>query len=526
MAIHDILFCQWTGIASGIYLFLAAWQWLCKYPPPWMNKMESLGQPRAQRKLPGTAVVCGGSVAGIVTARICADHFERVVIIDPEIQDSEKPKTRIAQYNAVHIFLSLFVDGVWKLWPNLEAEVEAAGSRTCLADYQVHYSGLPLLVPFREYVPGHFPCSIAIRRSTLQAVLYRLLFRYPTASNITVMPGTVRALHASEDGTSIQTVVVRGLDGTTSSVHDAAMVADCTGATQAGVKWLEAAGFALPAGIRQSYDANLRYVTVCFNVHPALAAKLPIPEAVMQMAVLYTFVPHGDAESSTIAIMKTDNDTMLLLIGSTGHGDLPHRAPEIIPFIAEFKGYSRKIPSWVIETIDALCEHGNPVFNNLKMNAQSYVRYDRAPLGSVPSNFVALGDATMQLNPTHGQGCTKAMMNATTLNYLLHKTESGPTGLPADFSARFFKNSATDTQALWDSTRLHDYGLESCTPIEGETKEKGRLLRWFERKVLSAATKDEEVASALWHIRHMRAADRSLFAPTVLWKVLLTRSIF
>jgi hypothetical protein len=41
------------------------------------------------------------SVAGTVTARILADHFERVILVDPEIDDA-KPKTRILQYHALH----------------------------------------------------------------------------------------------------------------------------------------------------------------------------------------------------------------------------------------------------------------------------------------------------------------------------------------------------------------------------------------------------------------------------------------
>ncbi|KAJ6558218.1 hypothetical protein B0H19DRAFT_132270 [Mycena capillaripes] len=81
-------------------------------------------------------------------------------------------------------------------------------------------------------------------------------------------------------------------------------------------------------------------------------------------------------------------------------------------------------------------------------------------------------------------------------------------------------------EALWDGTRLHDYGSVTCEPMDGETRDTGRFVRWFERKLLSAATQDEEVASALWHVRHMLAADKALFAPTVLWKVLWTRSLF
>jgi hypothetical protein len=86
------------------------------------------------------------SVAGPVTARILADHFERVILIDPEINDNEKPKTRIMQYNAGHceiarsldpqiherfssVFLSFFLNGARRLWPNFDEEFLAAGGR-------------------------------------------------------------------------------------------------------------------------------------------------------------------------------------------------------------------------------------------------------------------------------------------------------------------------------------------------------------------------------------------------------------
>lgn len=35
-----------------------------------------------------------------MTARVLTDHFERVVVVDPEIHDDDKPKTQIMQYNA------------------------------------------------------------------------------------------------------------------------------------------------------------------------------------------------------------------------------------------------------------------------------------------------------------------------------------------------------------------------------------------------------------------------------------------
>ncbi|KAJ7779095.1 hypothetical protein B0H16DRAFT_804463 [Mycena metata] len=88
---------------SALVLLVAGlvWQRTCKSPPPWHAELAVLGQPRA-KKLPGTAVVCGGSIAGSVTARILTDHFERVILVDPEVDKIDEPKTRILQYNAFH----------------------------------------------------------------------------------------------------------------------------------------------------------------------------------------------------------------------------------------------------------------------------------------------------------------------------------------------------------------------------------------------------------------------------------------
>lgn len=96
-----------------------------KSPPSWVNELPMLGVPRAQ-KLLGTAVVCGGrwvyffldsgtgdeilteyylhSVSGILAARVLADNFESVILIDPEFSRAQdgRHKSRIAQYDSTH----------------------------------------------------------------------------------------------------------------------------------------------------------------------------------------------------------------------------------------------------------------------------------------------------------------------------------------------------------------------------------------------------------------------------------------
>ncbi|KAJ7107792.1 hypothetical protein C8R44DRAFT_857873 [Mycena epipterygia] len=510
---------------GGCVLFTLGilWQQFCKSRAGWMKELEILGQPRKQ-KFPGSAIVCGGSIAGTVTARILADHFERVVLVDPEIEDAERPKTRIMQYNAVHAFLSLFVNGARRLWPDFDTEFKAAGGHLVPADWQAHYSGVLLPSPFKDYPLGRLPDTLVMRRSGAQKVLHRLLVQHPTAANITLLAGTVRGVEPSAEMTSIQSVVVRKLDGTQVSLNDVAIVADCTGSTQAGFKWLQNAGFSLPKNLRCSYSGNLRYASLCFDVPPELEAILPVPSD-MTGKVLYTDIQHFKYGDSLIALVKTDNNTMQLLFGDCGNTDLPRIASDVGPFLSGYRG-SFGIPAWVQETISILCEKGNPEFDNIKIPTLSHVQYHSAPAGALPSNFVAIGDANLKLNPIYGQGFAKILLNGLALNALLHTTNPSGQKLPRDFSARFFKKNAGNTQGLWDSTRMHDYATAGCEPMEGETRDTGRLARWFELKLLSAASQDDEVASALWHVRHLLAADKMLLAPTLLWKILWTRSRF
>ncbi|KAJ7073469.1 hypothetical protein B0H15DRAFT_61517 [Mycena belliarum] len=452
--------------ATTILCILAGigWQKFCKARSQWMEDLELLGRPRKQ-KLHGTAVVCGGSIAGTVTARILADHFERVVLVDPELEDMEKPKTRIVQYNAAHVYLSLFVHGARKLWPNFDSEFLAVTGRLVPADSGIRYSGVRVINPDQDYPSGSFPESLVIRRSTSQKVLSRLLIQHPTSANITIIPGTIRGFEATSDVTSIQSVTVRKLDGTEAVLNDVAMVADCTGTTQAGLKWLRKAGFSLPENIRRSYDANLRYTTLNFTVPAELEAKLPIPESARNTMFAYGHLEHFAYGGRLYGLMLTDNNTMQLSLCNTDD-NLPRVASDVVPWLTSIRSHA-EVPTWFLETIEILCEQGEPWFDHTRIAPQSYIQYHKAPARTLPSNFIAIGDAVMQLNPVNGQGFAKILLSGIALNTLLLNTDPKASNLPTDFPARYFKTSAAYSQGLWDGTRLHDYGDVNCEPMDG-----------------------------------------------------------
>ncbi|KAJ7694491.1 hypothetical protein B0H16DRAFT_1485639 [Mycena metata] len=433
------------------------------------------------------------SIAGMVTARICADHFERVIIIDPELKDAEKPRTRIMHYHAAHVILTIFANGARRLWPEFDAEMKTVGGRHSAVDavQRLRSWGVSTdLGSFEERVvrKPYTDCSCDTQRQR------RL--------NWLLEPSEVFAHQKTERILNPWTFVI----WTAPTPHS-----EMPHSSQSGLKWLKAAGFTLSNDIRSSYDGNIRYVTVCFTVSPELADKLPIPEAQRNMMLAYAYMPHEDVQSSCLALVLTENNTIQLVIEDTSEKELPRTASEILPFIATFP------------VVELLCEHGNPSFDSIRIADQSFVRYHAVPKGALPSNFIALGDVTMQLNPMHGQGFAKIMLNAMTLPELSSPFRRCIAYTPCRLFEPIFQ------EYLWVYAHLMlnpDYGSPCCKPMEGESKDNGSAVQWLENKLISAASQDDEVASAFWHIRHMLAADRALLAPTILWKILRTRSLF
>lgn len=138
-----------------------------------VDDLQFLGQSRQEgNRIPGTAVVCGGrqvhtdltvsqklnihcgcSIAGLLSARVCSDHFERVLIVDPEewlstadgmvdrhrelvdgqaIVTSLSPpqkRSRVFQYTFMHGYQMFLPNALQRMFKNFESEVKSSGGR-------------------------------------------------------------------------------------------------------------------------------------------------------------------------------------------------------------------------------------------------------------------------------------------------------------------------------------------------------------------------------------------------------------
>ncbi|KAJ3720104.1 hypothetical protein C8R42DRAFT_643378 [Lentinula raphanica] len=535
------------GFVYGVLLLtwkLARW-YLWKYYSG-IPEINNLRRTRTkEQKLEGTAVICGGSIAGLLTARVCSDFFERVIIVEPEEwlcdEDGmrrfgwkqEHKRTRVMQYRAVHGYLVLFYRGLRELFPDFEEQCRFSGIDVLPADRGMNMAGTPIPPPLRKY-GGELPKTLRCSRASLETLLRRLVLGRSSYPNIQQMVGTViGVLPDSNDLSRISHVKVRKPDMGVEELN-ASLVVDCSGTARAGVKWLSQAGYGTTAhpkdfngkrmsglslqDARLSFNQKLQYSVLECTVSPEILNKLPIPA--LETGYADDGVEHG---RRLFGIGQTDGSRVVLIAGQSSDDTVKFESIAAMrELVQDLKTYrDSPIPKWIVETLDIL-EESEPEtsFSHIFIPPTTYIKYHE--VANLPSNFVAIGDSAMSIDPIYGQGCTKALLGAVVLHNALSSVSSHMK-LPEDFSKKFFKANFHKTDNFWQLTRILDYEIPCTIPIPGEDLQSGRLIRWYLRRLLILAIKDEQAAEVAWEGSMALGTSIDLFHPWMVLKIIFDR---
>src|SRR5713226_3849624 len=102
-----------------------------------MDQASSTGYKRA--------VVIGGSISGMLAARVLSDHFAEVIIIEREaLAQSAEPRPAIPQGRHVHVLLDQGIRIVQQLFPDLVPALLDAGLTLTdtSRDFRWHHFGV------------------------------------------------------------------------------------------------------------------------------------------------------------------------------------------------------------------------------------------------------------------------------------------------------------------------------------------------------------------------------------------------
>jgi 2-polyprenyl-6-methoxyphenol hydroxylase-like FAD-dependent oxidoreductase len=347
-----------------------------------------------------SAVVIGGSVAGLVSARVLAKHFDHVTLVerDPLPAAPWEVRRHLPQAHHQHLLLLRGWQVLEALFPGFDQALEALGAP------RVDYTRDCRLYSTAGLLP-RFPSPLALRlcrRPNLDWVLAKALQRLP---NVTFLPEH-RALGFEGCGTRITGVAVEAAGQTgPRRILTADLVVDAGGRGSRAPQWLEALGCEPPA--QQVVNPFLGYASRLYE--PPRGRHFD-----WKAVEIASRPPHNPRAAGLWAVEQ--GRWLLTLIGTAGH------YPPLDE--AGFLAFARDLADpCVVEALRGAVPL-SPIYGHRGTESR-WRHYER--LRNLPEGLVVLGDALCAFNPTHGQGMTLAALGALALDE--HLTRGGLPGL-------------------------------------------------------------------------------------------------
>ncbi|MFC4552684.1 MULTISPECIES: FAD-dependent oxidoreductase [Halorussus] len=427
----------------------------------------------------GHAVVVGASVAGLLAARVLADGFEEVTVLDRDSLDDEPtPRPGVPQARQPHVLWEAGRATLEDLFPGYSEELVAAGGvEIDVRRDLVQYSQGDFLARCTE----RFPQYLATRP------LYEQLIRRRVAAleAVRLRPECRFTDYVTDDaGATVEGVAVRDRAAGRDELA-ADLVVDATGRTSRTPAWLADRGYEPP----------------------------PVDEVRIDVGYASTFVerPAGDRRTvvapaeapRTRGGLVTPVEGGRWLVNVHGvHGDHPPTDPEAFADFAASLAVPQ--PKRVLDDHPRVGDVESYPFPSNRRN-----RYE--DLRRFPAGLVVVGDAIASFNPIYGQGMSVAALEA----LLLHRALA--TGGREELPLRFFDGAADVVDVAWTMAVGADFGFPET---QGPKPRGTAFSSWYLGRLLRGAHADGALTDAFVRVLAMQEPPSSLLRPNVAWRVL------
>lgn len=422
------------------------------------------------------AIVVGGSIGGLLAARVLTSYFDQVTILDrdtfPEVGDHRRG---VPQGRHAHGLLAGGRAALEELLPGLSDEMVAAGAiRADIVHRGRWFQAGGLLAQFPSDLDG-----VLISRPLIEGLIRRRVF---ALEKVAVRENcVVEDLAFSEDRQRVTGVRVGG------ETLGADLVVDATGRGSHSPQWLAAAGYDKPA--EATVRVDIAYTTRCFyrkgsELNGDLAVILP---------------PTPEGKRSGVLLALEGGRWICTLVGFFGIS-----APQDLPGFIEF---SRTLP-W--PDIHEVLTRAEPLGDAAvaRFPASLRRRYER--LRRFPDGLLVFGDAISSFDPIYGQGMTVAAMEALQLDKSLAQ------GF-ASLARRFFERAGRVVDTPWEIAVGGDLRIPET---EGPRSAKVSFINWYLDRMNRAGQRDPELALAFHRVANLLAPPPSILHPRVVARVL------
>jgi len=431
------------------------------------------------------AVVIGGSIAGLLAARVLADAYERVTVIDrDELPEGNEHRRAVPQGRQPHALLACGQEVIEELLPGIVEEMIDDGAATYAAIHDVRFA-----------VSGHKIARTAGGRTAVTAsrpfIEGHVRHRVRALGNVELRARCeAQGLLAGADRRRVTGVRVHGAAQVEEELA-ADLVVAATGRSARIPAWLEELGYERPQ--ESTLQIDVAYATRAY--------RLPADAMTDKLILLG---PRPDLPRS-VALFAQENDEWLLTIG--GYGE--HRPPTEEGPYDEF--LETVAPADVLEAVRAGERLGEVVtFGFPAERRRHYERMRRFPQG-----LLVIGDAICSFNPLYGQGMTVAALEAAALGRCLRRGSGR-------LRRRYLRATTKVVDQAWQLATAADLALPV---VEGPRPRSQRLLNSYVERLRERAEEDGDLSAALARVGGMVDKPARLLRPAVARRVLGRRGV-
>ncbi len=454
-----------------------------------MNK-QTPSNATVQKNVGRHALVIGGSMSGLLAARVLSDYFEQVTIVDrdlfPTVPDHRKG---VPQSHHAHALLASGQYIISQLFPGILDDLRADGALSVSDVVPIAFVSPAGKLPALKQ-PGEF---LAFSRYLLEWHVRDRLSRRP---GISIISNTeVTGLQSTPDRTSVTGVQTRerGQLGHT-AVLSADLVVDASGRYSQAPRWLVELAYEAPP--EEKINSGLGYVSRFY------ARPEHFPNE-WQGIIINGRPPHNARAG---LILPIDHGRWHVTLGGFAGHFPPTDEEGFLQWASDLPDPSIYEALRVARPLTPIRGYGTPE-NRLR----HFERLQRWPAG-----LIITGDAVCAFNPIYGQGMTVSAMDALTLNRCLQEQQRSA---KQNFEQRFQQQLSKTVASAWlistsEDLRWPGVALQGAHPAPGL----GLLHRYMDL-VLYSAVEDIQITQEYLGVLAMVNAPLSLARPQMLARV-------
>ncbi|MBD1844895.1 monooxygenase [Cyanobacteria bacterium FACHB-63] len=428
------------------------------------------------------AIVIGGSMAGLLAARVLSEQFERVTIVDrDQLPFTAEPRRGVPQSVQPHVLFSKGYQILEELFPGIGETLAARGAVAFDWGKDFLYFQKGNWAPTTEAAIGlkSYTCTRPLLESTVRQ-------RVSSLPNVEFLQNQ-RVIGLWGNATSIQGIKLQ--QGSLS----AQLVVDASGRSTHLPEWLQDLGLTPPP--MTVVDPGLGYAT----------RRYRIPAEAQPNAKIVLISQEAPNQPRLGYLAQVEADQWIATLGGYGRDYPPIDDRDFLQFAQSLSDplfYEAIVHAEPLSEIQAHRATVNRLYH-----------YEKIKL---PDGLVAIGDAVCALCPIYGQGMTVSAMSSLVLRRWLQQSRN------STFNGMSFQKQLAQSNAFpWSIATSSDSKFPTTKGAIPPTWA-GKLFQAYGDRLAVRAQNDVDLHLQFLQIGHMLKSPSLLFHPRLMLKALLS----